>query len=357
MPTFNERANLLFLINQLEHTLSGLNWEMILVDDDSSDGTADMARAIARRDPRIRVVQRIGRRGLSSACIEGMCATAAPLVAVMDGDLQHDEALLPRMVAELNGDPSLDLVIGSRFIAGGGTGDWSGDRVAKSALATKLSRLVLRRDLQDPMSGFFMIRTAVARAIVPRLSAVGFKILLDLIVASDRLLLFVEMPYVFRSRAHGDSKLDYVVALEFLIALYDRLLGRVIPVRFLLFSMIGLLGLAVHMAILALSYVVVGTSFILAEVLATSVAMTSNFLVNNALTYRDTLPDEGGLFWTPIGGPFWTPIDTRNWRFVYTLHKDISYIVVRDENTGSAFAPLSFSIINEPVGCEVAGTS
>ena len=137
IPTFNEKANIATLVAHLDRALDGIAWEAIFVDDDSPDGTAEVARDLARVDRRVRVVQRIGRRGLSSACIEGMCATAAPVVAVIDGDLQHDETLLPAMLALLQADESLDLVVGSRFVAGGGTGEWDSDRVAKSALATK----------------------------------------------------------------------------------------------------------------------------------------------------------------------------------------------------------------------------
>jgi len=288
IPTFNEAANVPRLIALLEAALAGLAWEAIFVDDDSPDGTADAARALARADRRVRVIQRIGRRGLSSACIEGMCATAAPLVAVIDGDLQHDEALLPVMLAAFRADPALELAIGSRFVAGGGTGDWDRDRVAKSALATRLSRQVLMADLTDPMSGFFMIRSEVARKIVPGLNAIGFKILLDIMTASARPLKFVELPYTFRTRAVGESKLDHVVAMEFLIALYDRMFGRIIPVRFAMFSAIGLIGVGVHMSVLFPVVRLGGEgAFLGGQILAAFTAMTANFFLNNALTYRD----------------------------------------------------------------------
>lgn len=286
VPTFNERANVPLLVAKLDAALKGLAWEAIFVDDNSPDGTADAARDLAITDTRVRVIQRIGRRGLSSACIEGMCATAAPLVAVIDGDLQHDETILPRMVAAL-ADPALDLAIGSRFVEGGGTGEWDKDRVAKSAFATRLSRRVLKADLADPMSGFFMIRASVVRAIVPHLSAIGFKILLDIMTTSARPLKFVEIPYTFRTRAEGESKLDHVVAMEFLIALYDRVMGRFIPVRFVMFSAIGAIGAGVHFLVLALLFKSQAAGFVGATIAATAVAMTANFFLNNALTYRD----------------------------------------------------------------------
>ena len=287
IPTYREAANVPKLVALLDAALEGRAWEAIFVDDNSPDGTADVAREIARRDPRVRVIQRIGRRGLSSACVEGMLATAAPAVAVIDGDLQHDETLLPEMLDALLADPALDLVVGSRFVSGGGTGDWDRDRVAKSACATRLSRGVLKADLSDPMSGFFMIRTALVREVAPDLSAIGFKILLDIMTTSTRPLAFRELPYTFRTRTEGESKLDYVVAMEYLIALYDRMFGRYVPVRFVMFSGIGTLGAGVHFLVLALLFAYSGAAFLSATIVATATAMTFNFFLNNALTYRD----------------------------------------------------------------------
>ncbi len=287
IPTFNEKANVPTLIAKLDQALEGRRWEAIFVDDDSPDGTAEAARELGRLDTRVRVIQRIGRRGLSSACIEGMCATAAPIVAVIDGDLQHDETLLPAMLDLLKADAGLDVIVGSRFVSGGGTGEWDRDRVAKSALATKLSRRVLKADLSDPMSGFFAIRTDVVRRLAPELSAIGFKILLDLLTASPTPLRFVELPYTFRVRTEGESKLDHVVAMEYLIALYDRMFGRFVPVRFAMFSAIGVIGVGVHMGVLTALFVGLGVSFVVGEILATLAALTLNFFLNNALTYRD----------------------------------------------------------------------
>ncbi len=287
VPTFNEKANVPVLVAKLDQALAGLNWEAVFVDDDSPDGTAGAVREIARLDRRVRVIQRIGRRGLSSACIEGMCATAAPLVAVIDGDMQHDEALLPAMAEALRGNDTLDLVVGSRFVDGGGTGEWDRDRVAKSTFATKLSQRLLNVDLTDPMSGFFMVRSDLVRSLVPNLAGIGFKILLDIITASPRRLNFAELPYTFRVRTEGESKLDHVVAMEYLIALYDRKFGKVVPVRFAMFSAIGAIGVGLHFAVLSLFYVGLGTSFLLGTILATASAMTFNFFLNNTLTYRD----------------------------------------------------------------------
>jgi len=191
------------------------------------------------------------------------------------------------MLDALEGDPALDLVIGSRFCEGGGTGEWDRDRVAKSAFATRLSRRVLKADVTDPMSGFFMIRTALVRDLVPALSGIGFKILLDIMTAHHRPFNFKEMPYVFRTRTVGESKLDHVVALEYLIALYDRMFGRIVPVRFAMFSAIGALGAGVHFAVLWVCFRPLGLRFLSATIVATILAMTFNFFLNNALTYRE----------------------------------------------------------------------
>lgn len=286
LPTFCEAGNVEAVVARLDTALKGHIWEAIFVDDNSPDGTADIIRAISRRDPRIRIIERVGRRGLSSACIEGMLSTSAPFVAVMDADLQHDETLLPAMLQRLEAT-DLDIAIGSRFVEGGGTGDWDNDRIVKSRLATRIGKLVLKADLADPMSGFFMLRTATFRQITPRLTGIGFKILLDLFTAAKPPLRFVELPYQFHRREVGESKLDHVVAFEFLVALYDRMFGRLVPTRFAMFGSIGAMGVGLHMALLTFIYVGLGTSFVVGQTVATIGAMTFNFVLNNMLTYRD----------------------------------------------------------------------
>jgi dolichol-phosphate mannosyltransferase len=286
VPVFNERANVAELVARLEQVLAGVAWEVVFVDDDSPDETAAEVRRLGRSKPHVRCVQRIGRRGLASACVEGMLATSADYLAVMDGDLQHDESLLPAMLAELRSG-ALDVVVASRHVPGGGLGDWAASRVAISDFATRLSRLVLKSDLTDPMSGFFMITRPAFEASMRNLSAIGFKILVDLFASAPRPLRFKELPFVFRTRQAGESKLDSLVALEFLILLLDKLFGRFVPVRFLLFGLIGGSGVVVHLSVLGLASQVVGAPFMAAQTLATFVAMTSNFFLNNWLTYRD----------------------------------------------------------------------
>jgi dolichol-phosphate mannosyltransferase len=286
VPTFNERGNVAELVRRLDAALDGRSWEVIFVDDDSPDGTAEFVRALGRTDRRVRCIQRIGRRGLSSACIEGILASTAPYQAVMDADLQHDETLLPRMMDALQlGD--LDIVVGSRYVAGGGLGDLRESRARISRFATRLSRLVLRSDLTDRMSGFFMIRREAFAERVRALSGIGFKILLDLFASSGQPLRYQEMPYRFRGRFSGESKLDTQAVWEYLMLLLDKLVGRIIPVRFVAFALVGGLGVGVHLATVWLLFSGLRVDFTTAQTAATLVAITSNFALNNVFTYRD----------------------------------------------------------------------
>lgn len=293
LPTFNERDNLPVLIERLDATLAGIAWEAIVVDDNSPDGTTEVARRLANSDPRIRVIRRVGRRGLSGACIEGMLASSAEFVAVMDADLQHDETLLPKMLAKLAGDgtagnPGADLAVASRHVEGGAVGDGlSAVRASGSGLANRLARIFLHVDLSDPMSGFFMIRRAEVERLAPQLSSQGFKILLDIVASAKGSLRIVELPFVFRERLHGQSKLDTLVALDFLGLILSKLVGDLVSVRFLMFMMVGASGVVVHMVALFSLIEGFAMNFQVAQTAATFVAMTTNFYLNNRLTYRD----------------------------------------------------------------------
>jgi dolichol-phosphate mannosyltransferase len=312
LPTFNERGNLASLIERLDKALTGISWEAIFVDDNSPDGTSDEARNISRNDRRVRVLHRIGRRGLASAAIEGMMATAAPVVAVMDADHQHDPALLPGMFRAVAGG-ECDVAVASRFAEGASTDEWGRpDRVRASNLANAIARKVTGVELSDPMSGYFMLRTESLRATAPHLSGVGFKILLDILATADKAMRIKEFPLNFAARAEGESKLDRTVVFEFLVGLYDKWLGRIVPTRFALFGTIGAMGVVVHMAVLSAFLALAGetlrgnvvTEFELGQTLAALVAMTFNFFLNNALTYADKrLTGAGALLkgWLKFG--------------------------------------------------------
>lgn len=284
IPTFNERGNVAPLVARLAAALEGLSWEAIFVDDDSPDRTIDAVHEIGARDGRVRAILRIGRRGLAGACIEGMLSARATVVAVIDADLQHDEKALPQMLETIRA--GADLVVGTRYAKGGEATSFSAARGAMSRFATGLSRRLFRIRTSDPMSGFFMLRREVIEEAAPRLSTQGFKILLDILLTAGPGLRIGEVPYAFGTRQHGESKLDNQVMLDFAGLLLSRATGGLVSVRFLVFGFVGVVGLFVHLLTLRVA-LELGASFVVSQSLATVVAMTFNFFVNNFLTYRD----------------------------------------------------------------------
>jgi dolichol-phosphate mannosyltransferase len=286
VPTFNERDNVAKLFRRLEEALAATAWEVIFVDDNSPDGTWDVVRDLARQDGRVRCIRRIGRRGLSGACIEGILASSAPCAAVIDADLQHDETQLPKMLSLLQGG-DFDLVVGSRYIEGGSADGFNRQRAGGSAFATEIARRMLKVKVADPMSGFFMIRRDRFEQLAPQLSTQGFKILLDVIATARGTLRVKEIPYRFGSRQHGESKLDSMVVLDFLGLVLAKLTNDAVSLRFLLFAMVGSIGVVVHFAGLYLALSGFDLPFAAAQGFGAFSAMTSNFLLNNFLTYRD----------------------------------------------------------------------
>jgi len=285
IPTFKEAPNVRPLLAKLEAALEGVVWQAIFVDDDSPDGTAATVKAIAAVDPRVICLHRIGRRGLAGAVIEGAMASAAPFVAVIDGDLQHDETLLPKMLRALQEDRA-DIVVGSRYLATAGSdaSALGATREAGSRLANWLGRRVLRADVTDPMSGFFMIRRELVEAVAPALATSGFKVLFDILASQKTPPRYLEMPYEFRARVAGDSKLDEGVVVQYLGLLAAKLSRDVISPRFIMFALVGASGVVVHLAILRS---LLHFGFSAAQLGAALGAMTSNYLINNAVTYRD----------------------------------------------------------------------
>lgn len=298
VPTYNEVENLDDLLARIAAALGDERWEAIIVDDDSPDCTHARARAFAARDARIRVIRRIGRRGLSSACIEGILSSSAQYVAVIDADLQHDPALLVYML-ELLRRGQADLVVGSRYAAGSKLGTWSAHRAFISRLATGLTRRITRVALTDPMSGYFAVRRDVFEQTAPRLSGLGFKILLDLVLSADRPLRVLEMPYAFGSRTRGESKLSSSVVWECAMLLADKTVGQHVPLRFITFACTGLFGLALHFLVLSRLYLMVGTRFLAAQTAATCAAVVLNYSINNVVTYSDRSL-KGASWWSGL---------------------------------------------------------
>ena len=285
VPTFNEKANIPILVENLATALPETAWEVIFVDDDSPDGTGKVARALGRSDNRVHCINRIGRRGLAGAAIEGILAAQGRYVAIMDGDLQHDEHLLPAMMQVLQTNEA-DLVIGSRYVAGGSALGLSPTRHIGSRIAGTITRFVIGVQVADPMSGFFMMPSTTASSIAPKLWSSGFKPLLDILSTTKGNIRVRELAYSFKARQHGQSKFDGNVIFQFLTLLLTRATGNILPPRFLGFVFVGSTGVLVHLSALR---ILLGStlSFPTAQTGATFIAMTSNFLLNNALTYRD----------------------------------------------------------------------
>jgi dolichol-phosphate mannosyltransferase len=272
------------MVAALRAALPDIAWEVVFVDDNSPDGTADAARALARTDPAVRCIRRIGRRGLSSAVIEGALSSSATYVAVIDGDMQHDETRLPLMLAAVQA--GADIAIGSRHVAGGdSTGLSSPFRERLSAAGIGIAKKLTGADINDPMSGFFLLRRSLFESLAGRLNGQGFKILLDLVLASPAKLNIAEIPYKFRPRAAGESKLDALVMLQFAGLLIDKALRGTVPLRFISFALVGAFGVLINLAILQIARAA-GLSFSTAQTIGTFAAMVANFQLNNQLTYR-----------------------------------------------------------------------
>lgn len=297
VPTFNEAHNVPVLVDLLDKAMKGLAWEVVFVDDDSPDGTARVAKQLSQADPRVRCIRRVGRRGLAGACIEGVLSSAAPFIAVMDADLQHDETVLPEMVARLQRDEA-DIVVASRHLGGqAGAVGFSESRAFASRFASLLADVVIGKHVSDPMTGFFAVKREVFESAAARLLPSGFKILLDLLASLEQPVRIAEVGYVFRDRQAGQSKFDTRAMIDFLALLLHRWTRGVVPVRFLFFATVGTVGVGVHFAILRFGLGALGLSFEAAQTLATACAMTSNFYVNNLFTYRDMMLRGWSALW------------------------------------------------------------
>jgi len=285
IPTYNERESLPILVDSIRRLLHDHDWEIIVVDDDSPDGTSTAARSIGKQDRRVRCIRRIGRRGLSGAFLEGAMASQARYIAVIDADMQHDESLLLTMLERIRQD-DVDLVVASRYIEGGSSVCFSNWRARASRWSTNLAHKLLRVELSDPMSGFFMVRRDLVEEAGPSLSSQGFKILLDIVSSLHGKIRVAELPFSFRKRLYGESKLDARVAFDFASLVVGKLTSNIVSVRFVLFCLVGLIGLILHLLLLRLG-LATGISFAVAQILSTMIIIAQNFTFNNFITYRD----------------------------------------------------------------------
>jgi dolichol-phosphate mannosyltransferase len=286
VPTYQESTNIPVLFERLKVALKDVPWELIVVDDDSPDGTSNVAFALAAEDRRLRCLRRVNRSGLAGAVIEGWMSSSADFVAVIDGDLQHDESILPAMYDAL-AKGSGNLAIATRMRDPSNGAGLSPARQALSDLGAWFFRQIAGAAITDPMSGFFMIRREIVSRLAPRLSPDGFKILVDIILSAGGGLTIVEVPYVFRKRLAGESKLTPLVGVDFLGLVVHHATAELLPIRFVLFASIGAVGLVVHIAALsAVLHWFPMLRFDSGQGIATLLAMASNFILNNEITYR-----------------------------------------------------------------------
>lgn len=290
LPTFNEAKNIPELLPKLEQTLKDIDHEIIIVDDDSPDETWKIAQETSHDNDDVHVIRRVGRRGLSSAVIEGFLSAKGEVLAVMDADGQHDLTLLPKLYASVQAGNG--IAIGSRYIKGGSVGEWDERRHMMSRIATNIALMVCRVKVKDPMSGFFAIKHELFEKIHEKLNPKGFKILLDLLVCVPKNTKVEEVPFTFSKRMHGESKLSKRVQIEFIEYLYDATFGRYVPLTFVKYCIVGLLGVFVHMsAFYAFSFVIRGGhdltlfGFGWSVIFATETAIIFNFLLNNVWTF------------------------------------------------------------------------
>jgi len=284
IPTFNERDNIGPLIERLGVALKGVDWQATFVDDDSPDRTWEEVRRWAEQDQRIRCLRRIGRRGLSGAVLEGALSCSADYVAVIDADLQHDERLLLGMLASLRCD-SADLAVACRRLSQPDDAfGLSPFRRRLSLLANRACGWITKTRLTDPLSGFFMMRRSEFDRLAPQLSPSGFKILFDILATSRGDLRVVEMPYAFARRTSGESKFNQRVVADYAALFLSKVCRDLLSPRSIAFGLVGLSGLAIHLALMKLT---LSLGLPLAQLIGAAAAMTSNYLLNNALTYRD----------------------------------------------------------------------
>lgn len=288
LPTYKERDSLPILIPKIAEMLAGTPHEIIVVDDDSPDRTWEVARDLSQKYPQVIAIRRVGRRGLSSAVIEGFLAARGDVFVVMDADGQHDTALIPRLAEAAR--KNCGMAMGSRYMEGGGVGNFHGFRAFASRLGTSLAQWVCRVRVSDPMSGFFAITRGTFEEVLPRLNPKGFKILLDLLVHVPPDTPVQEIPFTFGERLRGESKFSAHVRLQYVEFLYDATVGRFIPLTLIKYCLVGILGVAVNLAAYDIVSLSLGTSlqsglFSIPLLAGIEAAILFNFLLNNSWTF------------------------------------------------------------------------
>ena len=288
IPTFNERKNISNLVNRLLKLDIPYDIEIIIVDDNSSDGTSDIVRKLVLYEKRIRLISRVGRSGLSSAIKEGCLCASGELVAVMDADGQHEPSYIIEAI-ECIKKLKVDIVVGSRFTKGSRIRGLSKSRERGSSFANFLARLSLYgfyTDLSDYMSGFFLFKRKVCIKFIEKIDVNGFKFFYELLALSRGKLKVSEIPILFKERIYGNSKLDLPVVWDFFISLIHSFMRRIIPRRAVSFGLVGSIGVFVQLCTIYFLMAVSSLAFEKVLPVGVIVAASSNYIINNILTFR-----------------------------------------------------------------------
>jgi dolichol-phosphate mannosyltransferase len=281
IPTFNEKDNIVPLIEQMRKALAGYDYETVFVDDNSSDGTAEAIESLASKYP-VRVLVRKDERGLASAVVHGINNSDSEYVLVMDADLQHPPEVIPALIEKAKS--SVDVVIGSRYVEGGGCQDWGIIRriISKGAMGLAHLFLPATRPVNDPMSGFFMFNRRVVEGV--ELKPAGYKILLEILM-EGKIESTAEVPFVFVNRSGGESKLNAKQQIEYLRHLYSLMKRTGELVRFFKFCLVGLSGVFVNQGILWILTEFAGLPYQASAVVSIEASIISNFVLNDFFTF------------------------------------------------------------------------
>ena len=282
-PTLNEVENVPRLVEQLARALRDIDYEILIVDDNSADLTWSVAQEISSTNPRVRTLRRMQNPGLGAAVIDGFSAAEGDVIACIDADLQHDPSILPKMLKELQ--KGTDVVVGSRHVDGGSTGEWDRFRRFQSWMATKTAQFLLGIRLKDPMSGYFLLSRKDFCEVKDDLNGKGFKILLE-ILASLRTSKIKEVPYTFRSRARGQSKLSGRVIFQYFHQVW-RLCSssRHLSIRFLKSAVVGGIGVLINLFVMVLLLKLTKIQNWRASAIASLAANVQNYVLHSVWSY------------------------------------------------------------------------
>ena len=288
IPTFNEKDNIIIILEELKKVLKSISHEIIFVDDNSPDGTSAVVKDCMKKSSKIRLIHRIGRRGLAGAVIEGIFAANADIVAVMDCDLQHDENKLLDMINLFSKNSSLDIVIGSRFTETGEISEKAFSKIRElgSKATTFIIKKVLNITSTDPLSGFFMVKKESFLKSSENLQTQGFKVLADFLATSGKNIQIKEIGYRFKNRIAGESKMSFLTTLELIGLVLSQILKGKVSIRFILFCMVGLSGIFVQLLITGLVMLLIN-QFPTSQTFGIIAAMTSNYFLNNIITFQE----------------------------------------------------------------------